>query len=152
MMLTKEKKYTSPQQLESLRQSPLIVESGKPKIGINWFSFEFQVQPTVYSRQYLLRISYSLSKSPKIIVLEPKLSALANNRRLPHVYCQDPAQLCLYLPGSGEWSSDRLISKTILPWSILWLYYFEHWLVTDQWEGGGEHPQVKPNNNKKGKN
>ena len=33
----------------------------------------------------------------------------------------------------------RLVD-TIVPWSILWLFYFEDWLETDEWKGGGMHP------------
>jgi hypothetical protein len=32
------------------------------------------------------------------------------------------------------------LDKTIVPWATKWLYYFEHWLATDDWQGGGEHP------------
>jgi hypothetical protein len=34
---------------------------------------------------------------------------------------------------------DR-IDQTIVPWAALWLFYFEEWLSSDQWKGGGEHP------------
>jgi hypothetical protein len=27
-----------------------------------------------------------------------------------------------------------------VPWAYLWLFYFEHWLATDEWQGGGKHP------------
>jgi hypothetical protein len=32
------------------------------------------------------------------------------------------------------------IDNTIVPWAILWLFYFEEWLSSDEWKGGGEHP------------
>lgn len=28
----------------------------------------------------------------------------------------------------------------IVPWTSLWLYFFEDWLATDEWKGGGKHP------------
>jgi hypothetical protein len=34
------------------------------------------------------------------------------------------------------------IDNTIVPWAILWLFYFEEWLWSDEWKGGGEHPVV----------
>ena len=34
------------------------------------------------------------------------------------------------------------ISGTIVPWTILWLFYFEEWLMSDEWKGGGVHPRV----------
>ena len=27
-----------------------------------------------------------------------------------------------------------------MPWAALWLFYFEEWLGSDDWKGGGEHP------------
>jgi hypothetical protein len=29
------------------------------------------------------------------------------------------------------------IAATIVPWLSLWLYYYEVWLATGAWEGGG---------------
>lgn len=36
-----------------------------------------------------------------------------------------------------------LISETIVPWASEWLFYFELWLVTKEWMGGGEHPSAR---------
>jgi len=47
------------------------------------------------------------------------------------VYEQNPARLCLSLPGTGEWSPAKRISETIVPWTYLWLWYFEEWLASD---------------------
>ena len=33
----------------------------------------------------------------------------------------------------------KLISNTIIPWTIEWLYFYELWLATGEWLGGGEH-------------
>jgi hypothetical protein len=37
-------------------------------------------------------------------------------------------------------STSTFIAYTILPWTSLWLYFYELWLVTGQWMGGGKHP------------
>ena len=72
----------------------------------------------------------------------PDLKLLAGGRRLPHVYQQDPPRLCLYRPRTYEWQPWMRIDSTIVPWAILWLFYFEEWLVSDDWKGGGEHPDA----------
>ena len=41
-----------------------------------------------------------------------------------------------------EFSGEKFLSETIIPWAIEWLYYYEIWLVTGTWNGGGEHPNV----------
>ena len=71
---------------------------------------------------------------------DPDLLELARGRRLPHVYDQNPPRLCLYLPNTGEWTSAMRLDQTIVPWSILWLFYFEEWLVSNEWKGAGVHP------------
>ena len=103
--------------------------------------WEFNARPTPLSRSYGVRICYRLAQSPQVFVLSPHLPTLAAGRKLPHVYQQDPPRLCLYLPSQGEWSATMRISETLVPWSVLWLYYFEDWLVTDEWSGGGVHPK-----------
>ena len=32
------------------------------------------------------------------------------------------------------------VDQTIVPWTTLWLFYFEDWLSSDEWKGGGLHP------------
>ena len=52
-------------------------------------------------------------------------------------------QLCLYKPGNKEWMKHYSIAKTIVPWAIEWLYYYEIWQITGDWQGGGAHPTPK---------
>ena len=56
------------------------------------------------------------------------------------MYDQQPTRLCLYLPGTGEWTPALRLDQTIVPWAALWLYFFEDWLVSGEWKGGGRHP------------
>jgi hypothetical protein len=44
-----------------------------------------------------------------------------------------------YLPRTGEWHDRRLLAETMVPWSLLWLLYFEEWLMSNEWKGGGVH-------------
>ena len=91
------------------------------------------------SREYEIEIEYKQSDVPKVRVLQPNLIELAGDRDIPHVY-RDPLRLCLYLPRKRQWHAGLRIDQTIVPWTILWLYYFEEWLATDEWKGEGEHP------------
>ena len=67
---------------------------------------------------------------------------LAGGRRIPHLYQQKPPRLCLYLPRTYEWQSWMRLDQTIVPWTALWLFYFEEWLASDDWKGGGMHPEI----------
>jgi hypothetical protein len=54
----------------------------------------------------------------------------------------DEERLCLYLPSADEWMPTQLIAETIVPWTSLWLFYYETWHATGEWLGGGDHPKV----------
>jgi hypothetical protein len=131
------------QQLVGLQHNPISAGQGRVRLGqLLW---DFETQPTPLSRVYTLQIVYPQGRTPRVVVREPDLVALAGGRRLPHVYEQKPPHLCLYLPGTGEWDNSMRISVTIVPWAILWLFYFEEWLESDDWKGGGIHPKVHVN-------
>jgi hypothetical protein len=80
---------------------------------------------------------------PSVFVDLADLHPLADGRNLPHVYQQKPPQLCLYLPRTYDWEPWMRIDQTLVPWTSLWLFYFEEWLSSDDWKGGGEHPGRK---------
>jgi hypothetical protein len=91
-----------------------------------------------------MRITFQRGETPNVFVMDPELSALAGGRPLPHVY-RDPLRLCLTLPGTREWTGTMRIDQTFVPWATTWLYYFEDWLITDEWKGGGKHPDPTDN-------
>lgn len=96
------------------------------------------IQPTEISYTYDVRIIYESFKRPKIQIIRPKLNLPNGKIKLPHVYIKD--ELCLYYPKYGEWNSQKYIAETIIPWISLWLFYYEGWLMTGKWFGGGiEH-------------
>lgn len=133
---------TAAQQFLNLQKNPIWAGTGTLRAGqLVW---RFRAAPTSLSREYGLRIEYRQGGAPQVFVEEPDLSVLAEGRRLPHVYEQQPCRLCLYVPGAGEWGGWMRIDQTIAPWALLWLFYFEEWLSSDEWKGGGKHPQSGP--------
>lgn len=40
----------------------------------------------------------------------------------------------------SEFNVYKLLADTIIPWTVEWLYFYELWLATGEWLGGGEHP------------
>jgi hypothetical protein len=91
-----------------------------------------------------MRITFQRAETPSVFVTDPDLAALAGGRPLPHVY-HAPLRLCLTLPGEREWVGTMRIDQTFVPWATTWLYYFEEWLISDEWKGGGEHPDLTDN-------
>lgn len=129
---------TAAQQFLGLRTNPVCAGAGSVKAGeLVW---RYAASPTPLSRSYAVRVAFQQGSTPRVFVDAPDLAALAEGRRLPHVYEQGPARLCLYLPRRGEWERWMPIDRTIVPWTALWLFYFEDWLEFGEWGGGGEHP------------
>lgn len=106
----------------------------KAKTGMDVFAV---IQPTAMSRQYTVRIAYHSRGVPQIYVVAPELKLHPEANVLPHTYPGD--KLCLHLP--REWRPDMYIAHTTIPWTSEWLFYYELWLVTGRWNGGGHEPQ-----------
>ena len=106
----------------------------------NCLIWEGCLKPTPISQTYTIRLTYKFDDSPEVNVLKPEL-LIPEEKRLPHTYPGN--RLCLYYPGSKDWQGNMLLSKTIIPWISEWLYFYELWLVTGEWYGGGVHPRSK---------
>ena len=78
--------------------------------------------PSKQSRTYRIKLLYALRASPRVYVIAPDLSHLPGGDSLPHVYPPDN-QLCLYLPGNGEWTQNMFLADTIVPWASEWLLW-----------------------------
>ncbi len=102
------------------------------------------ITPLDGCNDYRVRIRYRLEKAPRVAVLSPTLSDRGDGNPIPHRYSD--GSLCLYFPRYGEWTSNHFLADTILPWASLWLYYYEVWVATGVWHGGGIHlePSTRP--------
>src|SRR5258708_32822077 len=126
------------QQYQVLRCANPFGGTGKLRPGgLVWL---YSGRPSPIGRLYKLELRYQQSGYPEVFVREPNIGVLAGGRNLPHVYQQTPPQPCLFLPWTDEWTPQRTLVDTIIPWSILWLYYFEVWLRSGEWTGAGRHP------------
>ncbi|MGE3968305.1 MAG: hypothetical protein AB7F08_08690 [Dongiaceae bacterium] len=138
MLIGGRKPLTAAQQFVNLRGNPICRGDGVLRAG--WFSWCYSATPSALSREYDIRIEFRQGGRPKIFADGPDLQRLANGRHIPHLYQQKPPRLCLYLPKTYEWRSWMRLDQTVVPWAALWLFYFEEWLASDDWKGGGMHP------------
>lgn len=99
--------------------------------------FEHIIQPSPNSNKYKVRIEYQRNKGIRVFVIEPKLDFYKEEEFLPHVYSTSEQRLCLYYPNRIEWNVSKLFVDTILPWTSEWLFFYELWLITGEWLGGG---------------
>lgn len=128
---------TPAQQFQFLMRNPICAGAGH--LGATGLTWTYAVRPTVLSREYTAEIRYKREDVPEVFIRRPDLELLAEGRPLPHIY-KNPTRLCLYLPGAGEWFGSMRIDQTFVPWTATWLFYFEEWLASNDWKGGGEHP------------
>jgi hypothetical protein len=105
--------------------------------------YRLKIAPSEVSRLYTCELHVKPGvQSPEMIVVEPDLSIIAGGKRLPHVYPYNKkgTKLCLWNPRYQEWCATMKLIDTYIPWTARWLWYFENWLLTSEWAGGGEHP------------
>lgn len=127
-------------QADALRRYPTGEIADKKGDLLVW---RWKVKPSPLSMTYTIKLVYRLGSSPKVYVVSPKPLALATGKTsLPHVYDTAEQQICLYYNDEDkekEWSPDKFIANTIVPWIAEWLYFYEIWLYTGEWTGGGIH-------------
>lgn len=84
-----------------------------------------------------------------VTLVAPELeltSALAPEEPTPHLYWNrekpTKSRLCLFDPATQEWTSEKALADTVIPWTIDWLASYEGWRATGAWTGGGRHPEL----------
>lgn len=106
-------------------------------------------------RPHLVRVDYRVplviekfdihDVQPLVTVLNPVLEQHPDYEQgpIPHVYWRrkepDFPYLCLFSPSLGEWSLSDPLARTTIYWANEWLYFYEGWLITKKWKGGGRH-------------
>jgi hypothetical protein len=91
------------------------------------------LQPTSASRKYDVIVLYEAGLRPAAYVKHLRIRE--GETQIPHTYAPD--RPCLFYPAAREWRPDMRIATTVIPWLSLWLFYYEVWLATGEWEGGG---------------
>lgn len=122
---------TSVSQWGALRRS---YPEGRGRVRRNQLDWQMPVQPTPLSDVYEIRLSYSLETGPKIMVKSPELIQ-PGDKPIPHRFSD--GSLCLFLPGCGEWDRTMSLADTVIPWTSEWLFFYELWIATGEWCGGG---------------
>lgn len=147
-MESRKKKYFRDRLLRLVDQKTdleLMYPESKANIINGVLTWVGVVKPGPFSKEYKVKIEYRIGKNPLIWLVNEKLDE--TYMKIPHKYNVDfnkgNVQLCLYKPGNNEWLKNYSIAKTIVPWAIEWLYYYEIWQITGEWQGGGDHPTSK---------
>ena len=133
-----ENKTITPIQQFNILRHEFPESTGSVHCGtMRWFG---EFTPSALSDTYKLKITYKLGQTPKVYIVSPKPLPLAEGvKRLPHTYnySNGKQQLCLFFPKAGEWKPYMPIATTIVHWAVQWMYYYEIWVTTGTWMGGG---------------
>lgn len=104
------------------------------------FTVWIKLQPTSESMIYTVKFVCAVnSRKVVIFVINPAIKRRMKGKLVPHMYSD--GSLCLYYPKHKEWSIEDDWGTTLVPWTTLWLFYYEIWLETGEWLGGGKHPR-----------
>jgi len=135
----------------TIAQQAFFLRNAFPESEINFKNNKLiwigDIKPTSLSKNYKAKIEYKLKNRPDVTILSPPFRRY-NNKPLPHVFKGE--KLCVFRYKYAEWSPGMRIDETIIPWTSLWLIYYEVWLLTGEWYGGGEHPEKGKAKSKKG--
>lgn len=114
----------------------------RTSIGSGKLVVSGMLQPTAMSREYRITIEYRYLHHPSVFV--PALTCNGKGEPPPHRYPSVGRPLCLYYPKDGEWTPFDYLADTIVPWTAEYLLFYELWLATDIWYGGGvDHGEPK---------
>ena len=82
---------------------------------------------------YLIKEIYKLID---LVGLKKKVAKVIEEPKEDNLIDHDKQELCLFWK---NWDATMPLANTIVPWVADWLYYYEVWLFTGEWEGGGIH-------------
>lgn len=111
-----------------------VMPEGRARIRNGVLTWVGTVQPGPECSTYELEVVLRPRRVPIVRVLSPDLRPDAAGL-LPHVY--NDGTLCLH--AEGEWRSNMLVARTVLPWASEWLFHYELWLACGTWYGDGPH-------------
>jgi hypothetical protein len=126
------KERTLVQQEASLRRRYPGGQVVRAAGSLTWLG---KLKPTESSSPYEVLIDHRPPRPPLVYVVRPRLEVRAGER-LPHVYPLNT--LCLYL--GEEWSRAHWLTD-LVGWASEWLFFYEVWLATGTWMGGGLHSE-----------
>jgi hypothetical protein len=94
------------------------------------------LRPSLTGDTYTVEVTYDVPARPHVRVLRPELRLAPGKSKLSHVF--EGNELCLHL--AGDWRPDQQIAEFIVPWISLWLAFYEFWVLSGEWLGGGQEP------------
>lgn len=132
------KHYTFPELVAHVNEVKSFFTNAKSQCKCGRFELLLTLRPTESSIEYRVKfVAKQNSKIVNVFVINPKIDLEENGKKVPHLYSD--GSLCLFYPDYNEWHYTDSWLETLVPWTALWLFYYELWQETGQWLGGGVH-------------
>ena len=106
----------------------------------------FSAELLIRDGRYKIRLDYYATGSPNVYVVSPVID-MSNSLEIHTfglkfhgAYNKELPCLCLTHYESDKWNSSIMLTESYIPWAIEWTEFYELWLLTGTWYGGGVHP------------
>ena len=112
-------------------------------VHCNNLAWRGDIKPSALSRAYKIKVfCHGFKMRPRVILYGENVQGLSRVN-FPHHFNIDNEKgevvLCLHMSYEFDYRY-HWIADTIIPWTQEWLYYYEMWLATGEWYGGGHAP------------
>ncbi|MDD3415416.1 MAG: hypothetical protein PHY47_15640 [Lachnospiraceae bacterium] len=127
-------------QLSRMENCKIIVKS---RYG---FSAEIELR----QGKYKIRIDYYYKGIVSVYMLAPNIDMSDSveihtyGMHFHGAYKKEIPELCLKHPKLDDWNPSILLIDSYIPWAAEWTEFYEIWLLTGVWYGGGVHPSSGP--------
>jgi hypothetical protein len=111
--------------------------------------YGFHAEISLRKGKYKVLVEYLCTDTVHVYLITPEI--IMEDYGIIHTYgMHSPMlhqkkllRLCLTVPSKNEWSPTVPLLESYIPWAAEWTEFYELWLLTGVWHGGGEHPGTK---------
>lgn len=133
--------YTLAEMFSRANEVKRLFPSSEVRCKCGKLEIILRLKPTDVSIDYKIRlVAQRGQRSVDVFVEEPRIDLYEKGKKVPHLYSN--CSLCLYYPEYQEWDYSDSWAETLIPWTSLWLFYYEIWRDTGKWLGGGIHTET----------
>ena len=106
----------------------------------------FSAELLIRNGRYMIRLDYYAKRRPDVYVVSPEIDMSCSldihtfGLKYHGAYKKELPHLCLTHYDSDKWNSSIMLTESYIPWAIEWTEFYELWLLTGIWYGGGIHP------------
>lgn len=107
--------------------------------------YGFSVEVELRQGKYKVRIDYNHRGRVSVYLLEPEIDMSKSmeihtyGMRFHGAYKKEVPKLCLDHPKYDDWKPSILLLDSYIPWASEWTEFYELWVLTGVWYGGGVH-------------